>query len=142
MHFIIRGNGNEFNLENLDHSSATDDNKAIAMTSADHLIEDADTLLRLYVATDRETPLYSVLQRLRSYYLADLDAIKTPAEIYGLLHWLLDDHAIRADGASLEATADRLSEIDIATDSDQYTDIIFHLRDAIDRLHEMELNDI
>ena len=45
-------------------------------------------------------------------------------------------------GASLEETADRLSEIDIAADSDQYTTIIFHLRDAIDRLYEMELDDV
>ncbi len=135
MRFIIRTHGTEFNIENGDNEVTPQ------IGTEDFLIEDADTLLRLYVTTDRDDPLFAMLQQLRAHFLSDLDAIETQAEIYGLIHWLLDDHAIRADGASLEETADRLSEIDIAADSDQYTDIIFHLRDAIDRLCEMELDD-
>ncbi|MDO6564357.1 hypothetical protein Q4488_13255 [Amphritea sp. 1_MG-2023] len=137
MPFILRANGCDFSLETLNPQA---DNKPA--TSADHLIEDADALLRLYVNTQADTPLYKRLQQLRAHFIADLDSIETRAEIYGLTHWLLNDHGIRAEGASLEETVDRLSDIDIATDSDQYTDIIFHLRDAIDRLYEMELDDI
>ncbi|WP_299204244.1 hypothetical protein [uncultured Amphritea sp.] len=135
MRFIIRANDAEFSIDNGDRETPPQ------VGAENYLIADADTLLRLYVATDRDDPLFAMLQQLRAHFLNDLDNIETQAEIYGLIHWLLDDNAIRADGASLEETADRLSEIDIAADSDQYTKIIFHLRDAIDRLYEMELDD-
>lgn len=135
MHFIIQTNDAGFSIESGDSDTSPQ------MGAEDYLIEDADTLLRLYVATDRDDPLFATLQQLRTRFLDDLDAIETRAEIYGLIHWLLDDNAIRADGASLEETAERLSEIDITADSDQYTAIIFHLRDAVDRLCEMELDD-
>lgn len=142
MGFIIRANGNDFTIEQRHpaHTGNIHDNTPLAPT--DYQIDSADTLLRLYVATDRETPLFSALQQVRGQLLADLDGIETRAEIYGLIHWLLDDHGIRADGASLEETADRLSDLDIAADSDQYTAMIFHLKDAVDRLYEMELDDI
>ena len=136
MRFIIRASDAEFSIETADSESVPQ------IGAEDYLIEDADTLLRLYVSTERNDPLFATLQQLRIRFLNNLDAIETQAEIYGLIHWLLDDNAIRAEGASLEETADRLSEIDIAADSDQYTTIIFHLRDAIDRLYEMELDDV
>ncbi|MCV6610289.1 MAG: hypothetical protein OIF55_05915 [Amphritea sp.] len=113
-----------------------------AEQSADDLqIPDCDTLLRQYVATELNTPLYGQLQLIRDQVLEDLDEVDSAAEIHGLIHWLLNDHGINAAGASLEETADRLSDIDIEQDSDQYTDIIFHLKDAIDRLYELELDD-
>ena len=136
MRFIIRVSNDEFQIEPCDGEAAA------APSAADHLIADADTLLRLYVATDRDDPLFAALQQLRGNFLADLNAVETRPEIYGLIHWLLDDNGISAQGASLEETADRLCDIDIATDSDQYTNIIFHLRDAVDRLYEMELDDL
>lgn len=136
MRFIIRGGDNLFSIELIESGPTPD------IAAKDYLIEDADTLLRLYVDTDRDAPLFTVLQELRDAFLEDLDEIVTRAEIYGLIHWLLGDKGIRAEGASLEETADRLSDIDIASDSDQYTDIIFHLKDAVDRLYEMELDDL
>ncbi len=139
MRFIIRACDNIFTIEPIEpcDSQTTPD-----ITAEEYLIENADTLLRLYVDTDRDTPLFTTLQTLRDAFLEDLDEVATQAEIYGLIHWLLGDNGIRAEGASLEETADRLSDIDIESDSDQYTDIIFHLKDAVDRLYEMELDDL
>jgi hypothetical protein len=139
MRFIIRACDNVFTIEPVEpcDSQVTPD-----IATEEYLIENADTLLRLYVDTDRGTPLFTALQTLRDAFLEDLDEVATQAEIYGLIHWLLGDNGIRAEGATLEETADRLSDIDIASDSDQYTDIIFHLKDAVDRLYEMELDDL
>ncbi|WP_417227769.1 hypothetical protein [Amphritea sp.] len=142
MGFIIRANGDDFTIEQRHPIHADNINDDAPLAPTDYQIDSADTLLRLYVATDRDAPLFSALQQIRDHLLTDLDAIETRAEIYGLIHWLLDDHGIRADGASLEETADRLSDLDIAADSDQYTAMIFHLKDAVDRLYEMELDDI
>ncbi|BBB27131.1 hypothetical protein [Amphritea japonica] len=136
MRFILRASANEFRIE------ACNSETASTIAAEDYLIEDTDSLLRLYVATERDTPLFNALQAVRNTVLEDLDEVATPAEVYGLIHWLLSDKGIRAEGASLEETADRLSDIDIAADSDQYTDIIFHLKDAVDRLYEMELDDL
>ncbi|RTE64969.1 hypothetical protein EH243_14770 [Amphritea opalescens] len=147
MSFIIRANGDSFSVEpcqsqDSDSANAASASAKTSLAVTDYLIDSADRLLKLYVATDNDNPLYPALQQTRRYLLDDLDAIETPAEIYGLIHWLLRDQGIRVDGSSLEETADRLSDIDIAADSDQYTDIIFHLRDAVDRLYEMELDEI
>ena len=136
MRFILRASAHEFRVEPCENETSP------VIAAEDYLIEDVDTLLRLYVSTDRDTPLFKALQIVRNRVLEDLDEVTTPAEIYGLMHWLLSDKGIRAEGASLEETADRLSDIDIAADSDQYTDIIFHLKDAVDRLYEMELDDL
>ena len=136
MRFILRASAHEFRVEPCENETSP------VIAAEDYLIEDVDTLLRLYVSTDRDTPLFKALQVVRNKVLEDLDEVTTPAEIYGLMHWLLSDKGIRAEGASLEETADRLSDIDIAADSDQYTDIIFHLKDAVDRLYEMELDDL
>lgn len=140
MHFIIR-NGQ---LDNQPMSLASYDTPAALQqagtNSQDLLIDSCDSLLRLYVATEPNTALYGQLQLIRDTVLQDLDAIDSAAQIQGLIHWLLFDRGINAAGASLEETADRLSEIDIEQDSDQYTDIIFHLKDAIDRLYELELD--
>lgn len=139
MRFIIRACNNVFTIEPIEpcDSQITPD-----IAAEEHFIENADTLLRLYVVTDRAAPLFTALHTLRDAFLEDLDEVATQAEIYGLIHWLLSDNGIRAEGASLEETADRLSDIDIVSDSDQYTDIIFHLKDAVDRLCEMELDDL
>ena len=136
MRFILRASAHDFRVEPCENETSP------VIAAEDYLIEDVDTLLRLYVSTDRDTPLFKALQVVRNRVLEDLDEVTTPAEIYGLMHWLLSDKGIRAEGASLEETADRLSDIDIAADSDQYTDIIFHLKDAVDRLYEMELDDL
>ncbi len=136
MRFILRASAHDFRVEPCENETSP------AIAAEDYLIEDVDMLLRLYVSTDRDTPLFKALQVVRNKVLEDLDEVTTPAEIYGLMHWLLGDKGIRAEGASLEETADRLSDIDIAADSDQYTDIIFHLKDAVDRLYEMELDDL
>ncbi|WP_432470499.1 hypothetical protein [Amphritea sp. HPY] len=108
--------------------------------AGDLRIGDCDSLLRLYVATERDTVLYSQLQSIRDQFLDDLDSVNSAAEIYGLICWLLEDNGINAQGASLEETADRLSDLDIEADSDKYTGIIFHLKDAVDRLYELELD--
>ncbi|MDX2422558.1 MAG: hypothetical protein QNK43_07770 [Amphritea sp.] len=144
MRFIIRTDGSDVSVEHADQqlSLMNKEATAVSATATEQRIDSADQLLRLYVATDRDASLYPALQQLRNCFLNDLDAIESPAEIYGLIHWLLGDHGIRTDGSSLEETADRLSDIDIAADSDQYTQVIFHLKDAIDRLYEMELDDI
>ena len=92
MRFIIRASDAEFSIETADSESAPQ------IRAEDYLIEDADTLLRLYVATERNEPLFATLQQLRIRFLNNLDAIETQAEIYGLIHWLLDDNAIRAEG--------------------------------------------
>jgi len=110
-----------------------------ARANSDISIADADTLLRLYVATERDTALYAQLQWIRDQYIDDLDLVETAAQIYGLIFWLLEDNGINAQGASLEQTADRLSDLDIEEDNDRYTDIIFHLKDAVDRLYELDM---
>lgn len=140
MYFIIRNGHTDQPLSPVQYDTAESLQQA-ADNRHDLVIPDCDTLLRQYVATEPDSPLYSQLQLIRDKVLEDLDEVGSAAEIHGLIHWLLNDQGINAAGASLEETADRLSDIDIEQDSDQYTDIIFHLKDAIDRLYELELDD-
>lgn len=150
MQFIIRKNENgqsyqaEACPETLLKGDLPEDTQSEQLQAgADMLsIPDADTLLRLYVATEPDSPLFPALIEVRNRYIDDLDEVESAAEIYGLIYWLLNEKGIKAEGASLEETADRLSDLDIASDSDQYTEIIFHLKDAVDRLWELELEEL
>lgn len=104
------------------------------------LIASAADLLDLYLASADNSAVMPLLQKLRDDYLEDLDQIDSPQQIYGLLYWLMRDQGVEHQGESLEETADRLGDIDIANDSDQYTQLIFHLKDAVERLYDLELD--
>lgn len=105
------------------------------------LIQAAFQLLELYLETDESSPLMPQLKTIRDHFLADLDQVESVKEIYGLLYWLMADYGVDNRGESLEETADRLGDIDIAQNSDQYTDLIFHLKDAVERLYDLELDE-
>ncbi len=107
----------------------------------ERLISAPGQLLNIYRDTDTDQPLYSQLQFIRDQYLDDLDVVTSRNDIYGLIFWLLFDKNISYAGESLEETADRLSDLDIDSDSDIYTEVIFHLKDAVDRLYELELDE-
>ena len=109
--------------------------------SDEQLISSPEQLLAVYRDTDTDQPLYSQLQYIRDQYLDDLDLVNSRNDIYGLIFWLLFDKNISYAGESLEETADRLSDLDIDSDSDIYTEVIFHLKDAVDRLYELELTE-
>jgi len=81
------------------------------------------------------------LKQVREFYLDDLDLVNSAAEVTGLLVWLMDDYGLDGRGESLEQTADRLSDIDIEDDTDKYTDLIFHLKDAVERLYDLEMDE-
>ena len=101
-------------------------------------IERAGDLLERYVETDDQDPLMQTLNKIRDLYLTDLDQVDSAAEITGLIAWLLREHKIDHRGESLSDTADRLCDLDSAQDSDQYRQLIYHLRDAIERLDDLE----
>jgi len=105
-----------------------------------YTIDSADSLLKLYLDTDETAPLMAALKQVRNAVIEDLDQVETVAEIYGLMYWLLADQGIDNRGESLEETADRLGDIDIENDTDQYGEIIFHLKDAVERLYDIELD--
>lgn len=111
------------------------------LSANEQLISSTEQLLALYRDTDTNQPLYSQLQYIRDQYLEDLDTVETRNDIYGLIFWLLFDKNISYAGESLEETADRLSDLDIDSDTDAYTEVIFHLKDAVDRLYELELDE-
>ena len=148
MHFKIR-NGRTASAE---HTSTTDlplsidtfenqeDLAATHLADTDISISCAAELLSLYANTTETDPLYSQLQLIRDSYIEDLDCVQSVNEINGLIIWLLLENGIKGIGESLEETADRLSDLDIESDSDRYTRIIFHLKDAVDRLYELELD--
>lgn len=147
MFFVIRNTADaesdkeSYSMQRYDSAdSFASAENGIESSAGDLRIGDCDRLLRLYVATERGTLLYSQLQSIRDQFLDDLDSVNSTAEIYGLICWLLEDNGINAQGASLEETADRLSDLDIEADNDKYTGIIFHLKDAVDRLYELELD--
>ncbi|MBE9397124.1 hypothetical protein IOQ59_07600 [Pontibacterium sp. N1Y112] len=107
----------------------------------DYRITQAGDLLELYVKTDNNAPLMVVLKQVREFYLDDLDLVNSAAEVTGLLVWLMDDYGLDGRGESLEQTADRLSDLDIEDDTDKYTDLIFHLKDAVERLYDLEMDE-
>lgn len=107
--------------------------------SNDYAISTAGELLDLYMETDNHSVLMPLLTQIRNEIIDDLDHVGSVKEIYGLMYWLLGDNSIDNRGESLEETADRLGDLDIANDTDQYGDIIFHLKDAVERLYDLEL---
>ena len=117
------------------------DLEAAEFNDADYRIVQAGDLLELYVKTDDNSPLMELLKQARAYYLDDLDIVQTAPEVTALMAWLMDDFGVDYRGESLEATADRLGDIDIEADSDRYTDLIFHLKDAVERLYDLEMDE-
>ena len=107
----------------------------------DYRITQAGDLLELYVKTDNNAPLMVLLKQMREFYLDDLDLVNSAAEVTGLLVWLMADYGLDGRGESLEQTADRLSDLDIEDDTDKYTDLIFHLKDAVERLYDLEMDE-
>lgn len=103
------------------------------------VIDQASSLLELYLDTDEGSALMPLLQQIRDEFLQDLDLVDSVKEIYGLIYWLLADNNIEHRGETLEETADRLGDLDIENDSDRYTDLIFHLKDAVERIYDIEL---
>jgi len=101
----------------------------------------AGDLLERYVATDDDSPEMALLCQVRDLYIDDLDSVFSAAEVTGLMAWLLRDNGIDFRGESLEDTADRLGDLDIEADSDRYTDLIFHLKDAVERIYDLQLDD-
>ncbi len=102
-------------------------------------IERAGDLLERYVQTEDNAPLMASLRPVRDHYLSDLDQIASPAEVVGLIAWLLRDNNIQHQGESFAETADRLCDLDNNTDSTLYSTLIYHLRDAIERLDDLAL---
>ncbi len=123
------------------------DNPSLEKIAAGHaLIDDKDyaistaaELLDLYMETDNSDVLMPHLITVRDAIIEDLDQVASVKEIYGLMYWLLGDNNIDNRGESLEETADRLGDLDIENDTDQYSDLIFHLKDAVERLYDLEL---
>lgn len=103
------------------------------------VIDQASTLLELYLDTEESSVVMPLLQNVRDEFLQDLDQVDSVKEIYGLIYWLLADNNIEHRGETLEETADRLGDLDIENDSDRYTDLIFHLKDAVERIYDIEL---
>ena len=108
----------------------------------DIAIENADQLLRLYVDTDDNTPRMQQLSAVRDALFDNLEEVSSAAEVTGLIHWYLRDQQIVAHGETLDETADRLSDIDIEQDTDQYTDLIFRINIAIERLDDIMLAEL
>ncbi len=124
----------------LESYAAADQSVIAPLADGDIRIESAAELLALYAATAAGSPLYSQLQLIRDDYIEHLESVPHSADITGLMIWLLLDSGINGMGESLEQTADRLCDLDIDADADRYTQIIFHLRVAVDRLYELELD--
>lgn len=110
-----------------------------SLSDADYKIISAGNLLELYVKTDENSVLMPILKQAREHYVDDLDLVETAAEVTGLMFWLMADHGVENRGESLEATADRLSDIDIEDDSDHFTNLIFHLKDAVERIYDLDM---
>ncbi len=103
------------------------------------LIQYAFELLELYLDPEESSPLMPLLKKIRNEMLEDLDQVGSVKEIYGLMYWLMADYGVDNRGESLEETADRLGDIDIENDTDKYSELIFHLKDAVERLYDLEL---
>lgn len=133
MIFLLKGlNSDTPSLEQMAEATALSKEEGV-------VVEQASTLLELYLDTEESSAVMPLLQKIRDEFLQDLDQVETVKEIYGLIYWLLADNGVEHRGESLEETADRLGDIDIENDSDLYTDIIFHLKDAVERIYDIEL---
>lgn len=100
----------------------------------------ADELLRLYVTTEDDNPLMEQLRQQRDELLNDLDHVETAAEVTGLVTWLLRDNGIRSQGETLDETADRLGDLDSEADTDHYSNLIFQIKIAVERLDAIMLD--
>lgn len=146
MAFMIRGvNSDAPTFTNLPNSRKSSTAKDNTLCDGDPLTESlvlpgTKSLLELYLDTPDDAPLMTVLHDIRDVILEDLDQVNEASEIYGLLYWLMQDYGVEHRGESLEETADRLGDIDIENDTDQYTQLIFHLKDAVERLYDLELD--
>lgn len=100
----------------------------------------ADELLRLYVTTEDDSPLMEQLRQQRDELLNDLDHVETAAEVTGLVAWLLRDNGIRSQGETLDETADRLGDLDSEADTDHYSNLIFQIKIAVERLDAIMLD--
>lgn len=105
-----------------------------------HTITNADELLRLYVATPDDAPEMPQLREIRDGLLDSLDQVASAAEVTGLIHWLIRDHGVNAAGETLDETAERLGDLDIEADTDQYTTLIFQIKMAIERIDDILLD--
>ncbi|WP_293268897.1 hypothetical protein [Neptunomonas sp.] len=102
----------------------------------------ADKLLRLYVSTDDNDSKMPRLIQERNHYLDNIDDISTAEEVTGLIHWLLRDHHISAQGETLDEIADRLGDLDIEANTDQYSELIFLIKIATERLDIIMLDSL
>ncbi|WP_027859206.1 hypothetical protein [Marinobacterium jannaschii] len=136
MYFLLQPEQNSY--QRFDNEAAL---LKAELSDNDLRIFKAGDLLERYVATDDDNPEMALLCQLRDLYIDDLDAVFSAAEVTGLMAWLLRDKGIDFRGESLEDTADRLGDLDIEADSDQYTDLIFHLKDAVERIYDLQLDD-
>lgn len=100
----------------------------------------ADELLRIYVNTPDNDPLMKQLCQQRDELLDELDQVASAAEVTGLIIWLLRDNGINTQGETLDETADRLGDLDIETDTDLYTHLIFQIKMAVERLDAIMLD--
>lgn len=133
MIFLLRGqNSDTPSLEQIADETVQSKEEGV-------VINQASTLLEIYLDTEESSTVMPLLQKIRDEFLQDLDQVENVKEIYGLIYWLLADNGVEHRGESLEETADRLGDIDIENDSDLYTDIIFHLKDAVERIYDIEL---
>lgn len=121
--------------------------KALFSADADRILihdgsitlHNAGDLLERYVATDDDAPMMQSLTAVRDHYLNDLDQVENAAQVVGLIAWLLRDHKISHQGESLAETADRLCELDNNSDDPALSQVIYHLRDALERLDDLEV---
>lgn len=120
-------------------SAFTVDQNIIKLTGTDISFTDAGELLERYVSIEDAAGEMAALRAVRDYLLADLDQVEGAAEVVGLIAWLLRDHQIDHAGESLAETADRLCDLDSAHGGKDYSKVIYHLRDALERLDDLEV---
>lgn len=102
----------------------------------------ADELLRLYVSTDDNDLLMPALCKKRDQFLDNLDDVSNAAEVTGLIHWLLRENHINPQGETLDEIADRLGDLDIEANTDNYSELIFMIKIAVARLDDIMLDNI
>jgi hypothetical protein len=105
-------------------------------------ITTADELLRLYVSTDDNDSLMHTLCKKRDYFLDNLDDVSSAAEVTGLIHWSLRENSISPQGETLDEIADRLGDLDIEANTDNYSELIFMIKIAVARLDDIMLDNL
>jgi hypothetical protein len=102
----------------------------------------AGELLRLYVSTDDNDSLMPTLCNKRDQFLDNLDDVSSAAEVTGLIHWALRENNISPQGETLDEIADRLGDLDIEANTDDYSELIFMIKIAVARLDDIMLDNI